>query len=96
MMKTFELNPTPERLDDHNWQRTSTGPCKCWVRAENADDAREKVAHSTLVAIKLVPGVAAVSPWRSPEFSTCIARNSVPGNLGYGVILTNRGTFTVK
>lgn len=94
-MPVYHLVRKIDGLSDPSWG-ASTLKNDCWVLADSETDARDKVARNVHIATARVAGMVLTSPWKDVALTECVADNSAPGNVGYGVILTDHGrTITV-
>ena len=73
-MPIYKLEPI-DGMESHNdWRASGIGTMAVWVRAENPDDARQKVHLATITTVKgyeagdLIPSS---SPWLSSAVVGC-------------------------
>jgi hypothetical protein len=80
--QVYRLDPIPTTFGDPRWQLSNVQKT-VWVRAENPDKARSKVASATLMARRptKVHEPIPQSPWLGEPLALCAmdtARNDVP------------------
>src|SRR5262245_9763152 len=88
-MRVFRLDPLPAKLTDRKWGSTFIRT-KCWVRAEDEDQARSLVAQWTQKATVAADRRPLAPPWDDPDLVSCQADASV--DVREGVIVTSEGT----
>jgi hypothetical protein len=52
-MKVYRLDPVKGQERNLSWLYCIVGVASCWVRAETADDARERAAHGTAIGLSV-------------------------------------------
>lgn len=93
--KVYRLWPKDGTANEAGWQRTYLTEAR-WVRAQNDDEGRQKVANSTMK----FPNLVRVRPeatwaWHDPRLSACELDQSQKADPGAKIVSVNGATFDV-
>jgi hypothetical protein len=69
-MPTYKLEPIDGTQEHTDWWASILPPIPVWLRAINADHARQRI-HLATSAPDVVPGEVIKAPWANPELVTC-------------------------
>jgi hypothetical protein len=67
-MKVYRLDPVKGQERNLSWLYCIVGVATCWVRAETADEARERATQGTAIGRRLK---ILKPPWLDPDISSC-------------------------
>ena len=67
-MKVYRLDPVKGQERNLSWLCCIVGVATCWVRAETADDARERATQGTPIGLRQKN---VRLPWLDPAISSC-------------------------
>jgi hypothetical protein len=67
-MKVYRLDPVKGQERNLSWLYSIVGVATCWVRAETADDARERATQGTAIGLRQKN---VRLPWLDPAISSC-------------------------
>lgn len=71
-MPVYRLEPVAGEEDHKDWRASSIPPLAVWVRADNEQQARERVQLAGLAAYRGTEGMPiSVSPWVQPHLTLC-------------------------
>jgi len=67
-MKVYRLDPVKGQERNLSWLYCIVGVATCWVRAETADEARERATQGTAIGFRQKN---VRLPWLDPAISSC-------------------------
>ena len=92
-MPVFKLEPIEGTEEHGDWWTSSLSPTPVWLRADNADQARQRM-HLATCSTVCVPLAAAGTPWANAELVRCTEDTSL--DPPSGIALLANGKISIK